>query len=378
MKCWIDLFTGTTWDEFRKAGANVSGFRHGMRKTVSKIEPGDILLCYMTGVMRWVGALEVIGPSDDTRDIWGFDFPCRLAVRPLVMLDPEHGVPMDQLEGRVDFHRGPEDRSKFRGFIRGSPRVFKRAEDGELILSLLREAEKSPVTRPVDPGKLAKKPFFSVKRKRGKKTAETVVSVPERDEAEEEGVVVEAAKPVGAAVTEHVELQRRLIQLGAEMGFDVWVARNDRGRACGEGALAELPRVLDDLPTQFNEATNKTIEQIDVLWLRGNSIVAAFEIECTTSIYSGLLRMSDLLALQPNLNIKLYIVAAEERQAKVEQEILRPTFKLRQKPVAEICGFIAISELVAKVDGARSLGLLSSLKPEFLEQIAIYFTGEDE
>ncbi len=41
MQYWLDLFTGTTWDEFRQAGANVSGFRHRMRKTVAKIKPGD-------------------------------------------------------------------------------------------------------------------------------------------------------------------------------------------------------------------------------------------------------------------------------------------------------------------------------------------------
>jgi hypothetical protein len=50
------------------------------------------------------------------------------------------------------------------------------------------------------------------------------------------------------------------------------------------------------LPLQFDEATNRTIELIDVLWLQGNAIVAAFEIESTTSIYSGLLRMADLFA----------------------------------------------------------------------------------
>ncbi len=31
MNYWLDLFTGTTWQEFRKAGANISGFREGMR-----------------------------------------------------------------------------------------------------------------------------------------------------------------------------------------------------------------------------------------------------------------------------------------------------------------------------------------------------------
>jgi len=37
--------------------------------------------------------------------------------------------------------------------------------------------------------------------------------------------------------------------------------------------------------------------------------------------------MSDLLALQPNLNIDLFIVAPESRREKVRQEILRPTFQ---------------------------------------------------
>jgi len=48
---WLDLFTGTTWKEFLDAGAKVSGFSQRMRANVSRIKPGDILLCYMTGVM---------------------------------------------------------------------------------------------------------------------------------------------------------------------------------------------------------------------------------------------------------------------------------------------------------------------------------------
>jgi hypothetical protein len=60
--------------------------------------------------------------------------------------------------------------------------------------------------------------------------------------------------------------------------------------------------MLASLPNQFNEATTKTIENFDVLWLSGQSIVAAFEVEHTTAVYSGLLRMSDLLTMQPNLD----------------------------------------------------------------------------
>ena len=86
--------------------------------------------------------------------------------------------------------------------------------------------------------------------------------------------------------------------------------------------------------------------------------------------------MSELLALKLNLDIRLYIVAPDERRDKVEQEILRPTFKLREKPLPDICGFLAFANLVEKVEGIRKLGLASSLSPDFLEGTAEYFTEE--
>ena len=157
------------------------------------------------------------------------------------------------------------------------------------------------------------------------------------------------------------------------MGLDVWVARNDRSRKWNGQELGQLPRMVQELPTQFNEATQRTIELIDVLWLKGNSIAAAFEVECTTSIYSGLLRMSDLLALQPNLDIKLYLLAPDERRDKVEQEIQRPTFQLRPKPLPTVCGYLAFSRFLRKVEGIRDLGIAAALNPRFLEDTAEYF-----
>jgi hypothetical protein len=378
MNYWLDLFTGTTWNEFQKSGASISGFSHRMRKTVQKIQPGDILLCYLTGVMRWVGALEVIGQTDDKTPIWkDAEFPSRLKVKPLLMLPPTNGIPMSELEGKVQFYLTKADSGKFKGFIRGSPAVFKTKENGDLILRLLRDAEKSPVSRPVDAKKLARKPFFNAERKKGKQTIATVVSVPESEEPEslEQPELLSKAE-AKTATTRHTEIQYQLMTLGAEMGFDIWVARNDRSRNWNGKVLGELPQVIEELPTQFNEATNRTIELIDVLWLKGNSIASAFEVECTTSVYSGLLRMSDLLALQPNIDIKLFLVAPDERREKVKQEILRPTFSLREKPLAEICGFIGFGKFTEKLDGIRKLGLASSLKEDFLLKTAEFFAAE--
>ena len=83
----------------------------------------------------------------------------------------------------------------------------------------------------------------------------------------------------GKDPTIHTEIQWDLLKLGNDMGLDVWVARNDRGRDWNGHKFADLPRLRTELPRQFDEATNRTIELIDVLWLNGNAIVAAFEIE---------------------------------------------------------------------------------------------------
>jgi hypothetical protein len=295
------------------------------------------------------------------------------------MLSAENGVPMDELEGKVSFFAAPQDRGKFKGMVRGSPRLFRVQEDGDLILKLLREAERAPIARPVDAKKLARKPFFKAERRKGKERISTVVTVPEPEDAEDaEQAETTSKAEARASTTRHTEMQYHLMTLGAEMGLELWVARNDRSRKWEGTALGDLPGVIQELPTQFNEATNRTIELIDVLWLKGNAIVAAFEVECTTSIYSGLLRMSDLLALQPNLEINLFLVAPDERRDKVKQEILRPTFSLREKPLAEICGFLSFEKLTENVDGIRRLGLASSLKPDFLQKAAEFFTAEND
>ncbi len=86
--------------------------------------------------------------------------------------------------------------------------------------------------------------------------------------------------------------------------------------------------------------------------------------------------MSDLLALQPNLDINLYLVAPDERRSKVEQELLRPTFRLREKPLNKICGFLPFRKLSEIRKGIESLGGASHLKPTFLKGVAEFFVRE--
>ncbi|MCX2742053.1 hypothetical protein [Pontibacter anaerobius] len=138
-----------------------------------------------------------------------------------------------------------------------------------------------------------------------------------------------------------IRIQAKLAEIGDRMGYSIWIPRNDRSRVL-EAWQPIKKSVLNDLPLNYDLDTIKTIENIDVLWINGRTIVRAFEIEHTTSIYSGILRMADLMALQPNLNIKAHIVAPSERKSKVMQELSRPVFR---HILANTCTFISYSSI---------------------------------
>ena len=168
--------------------------------------------------------------------------------------------------------------------------------------------------------------------------------------------------------TDHTKIQWHLLKLGNDMGLDIWVAKNDRNREVLGQHFTDLPRLLKELPLTFDDATNRTIELIDVLWLKKNSIVAAFEIESTTSIYSGLLRMADLISMQPNINIPLYLVAPDDRRDKVVSEVNRPVFANLSPAMCEICRYISFSALKEQV--SEIVSVVKYLKPEFLDEIS--------
>lgn len=196
------------------------------------------------------------------------------------------------------------------------------------------------------------------------------VTVPQDEEPEKETQV-----PIGEG-TAHTEVQWKLLKLGNDMGLDVWVARNDRNREFGGNRFTDLARIKKELPLKFDEVTNRTIELIDVIWLKGNAILAAFEIESTTSVYSGILRLADLISMQPNLNIPLYLVAPDERRTKVISEVNRPVFSHLSPPMSELCRFISFSALRDKI--SQISPVVKHLKPDFLEDLSESCEVEEE
>jgi hypothetical protein len=154
------------------------------------------------------------------------------------------------------------------------------------------------------------------------------------------------------ATPSHTHVQWLLAQLGRRLGCRVWVAANDHRRAWRGEALGSLS--VDRLPPLgLDPDSQRVVELIDVVWLRGRSqVAAAFEVERTTSVHAGLLRMADLAALAPNLAVPLYVVAPDARLDKVRRELRRPA--LRALGLDRRCGFFSSEALVdAAPDIAR-------------------------
>lgn len=149
---------------------------------------------------------------------------------------------------------------------------------------------------------------------------DTAVDTPEPDESE--GTDADDQQEA----SEHTEIQWHLIQLGLDHGYDVYVATNDQNRTYNGHRLGE--DCVESLNlTGFSDAAMNIIEYVDVIWLNGSYIEKMFEVESTTSIYSGILRMTDFVVKVPNLAVDMHIVAPAEDEDQVRRQMTRPTFQ---------------------------------------------------
>lgn len=345
MQYFMDLFSPETYEAFGRSDRTVSGFRPRQRNVAHRVKKGDKLVCYMTRLSRWIGVLEVeSGPFNDSTPIFlpeNDPFTVRFRVKALVWLPLDQTLPIhdDAVWKNLSFTRDlPPSSIAWTGKVRGSLTRLNE-EDGAFLEGLLGRQAAGGRMYPVDPEEFRRLTGHKVRRQ----DKDVSVVVPEDETGEP---TPQTQQP---DVRESIRIQALLASIGSQMHMDIWIPRSDRQAVLGEWKGTHSP-ILERLPLNYEETTLRTIEQIDVLWLKGRSIKRAFEIEHTTSVYSGILRMADLLALQPNMDIRLHIVAPVERRDKVFQEIRRPVFSLLERgPLSEHCTFISY-------DSARELG----------------------
>ena len=93
------------------------------------------------------------------------------------------------------------------------------------------------------------------------------------------------------------------------------------------------------------EDVAQTVALIDVLWLSSDAsaAVCAFEVEKSTSIYSGILRLIDLAHSMDGQASNSFLVAPDSREREIQAQLHRPAFAdlgkltLRYIRFSELC-----------------------------------------
>jgi type II restriction enzyme len=151
----------------------------------------------------------------------------------------------------------------------------------------------------------------------------------------------------------HAEMQYHLLKIGNALSLDVIPASNDKsksydGKKFSFMSLNEFP-VLD-----MEKDTLNTVKLIDVIWFQKgtNKVIAAFEVEKSTSIYSGILRLSDLSATITDSSKIFYLVIPDSREKDVRMQLSRPAIKANNVPIK----YILFSELRQHCDSLCKFG----------------------
>lgn len=364
MTFFTNLFSPDTFETFSRTDRSVSGFSRHQLAWAQRIHKGDRFICYMTKLGRWIGVLEVLNDCylDETPLFYpeGDPYVVRFQVRPVVWLTKELAIPIreKQIWDSLTFTKGvAQNSSTWTGKVRTSLNKLSD-QDGTFLQDKLLAQETNGQRYPVNEDEYRR--WLAQKVRRMDKVVP--VTVPGDNEPDD----FEEVEDNTQTIRESARMQALLASVGEKMGFKIWVPKGDRHAVSHEWTPTD-GTLLSVLPLNYNEPTLQTIEQIDVLWLKGRSIVRAFEVEHTTAVYSGILRMADLLALQPNMDIKLHIVAPEARKGKVMGEIQRPVFSLLEKgPLSDYCTFLPYGSLRE----LSELKHLQYLSDEVLEEYA--------
>ncbi|PYF74654.1 type II restriction endonuclease [Pedobacter nutrimenti] len=151
----------------------------------------------------------------------------------------------------------------------------------------------------------------------------------------------------------HSEMQYHLLKIGASLGYDVIAAANDRSRSWNDNRFSFISlKKFPELSTEVE--TLNSIKLIDVLWFEkdSNKVVAAFEVEKSTSIYSGILRLNDLSYTIGKGKETLYLVIPDSREKDAILQLSRPAIKNSNILIKYIC----FSELRQHCDALCKFG----------------------
>lgn len=139
----------------------------------------------------------------------------------------------------------------------------------------------------------------------------------------------------------HTKMQYCLTKIGINKGYDIWIAQNDSNKSYDGFSFSE--NTLNELPSFTQPKTLAIAKFVDVIWFKKNTAnpVRFFEIEHSTSIYSGLLRLNDIIIDFPIT--KATVIIPKSRIKLLEGQIARRTFDF--SGLYEVCEYMTYTNL---------------------------------
>lgn len=151
-----------------------------------------------------------------------------------------------------------------------------------------------------------KRDFWQLREKRVERSLFNII----KEKTEEYGY---------SAESEHDVMIEQLVKIGKSKGFDSHIGTTEQRK---DKRFRDLTIPMgSNVQFGLNETAFNRIKEIDVLWIKGIYIDAAFEVEASTSIDSGITRFRDLFAATPRTNIPTYIVVPDKRKEEAEKKI---------------------------------------------------------
>ena len=140
----------------------------------------------------------------------------------------------------------------------------------------------------------------------------------------------------------HTQVQTLLAGIGNFKDYGVYVPERDAGGL--DWTLTERFALRGSIPSGF-EQVKGILSEIDVIWIArgGEAIEGLFEVEHSTTVYSGLLRFNDVLLTDPKVS-RFSIVSNETRRALFSRQLFRPTF--RKSGLADLTSFLEYSNVL--------------------------------
>ena len=162
----------------------------------------------------------------------------------------------------------------------------------------------------------------------------------------------------------HWQAQTLLCGIGILKGYSVYVPPNNIETL--DWSLTRRFQPIGSLPAHVTDRT-RFASEIDVIWVdhKHDAIAAAFEVEHSTPVYSGLLRFNDVLLTCPGAN-RFFVVSNDSRRDLFVRQLQRPTFQ--RSGLSEVASFLDYANVFdwhrRLSEGSLAAAVKDGLQPE--------------